>query len=561
MAYISNWFISKINRRLEQYGIAIKMNKIKLFPLPIFKNVKIENKSKENIVSFGTILFGFKNLINILGTRKKISLTIKNIWLNSKQISKNPILVPYIEVYLEYNLLTKSATSVIMFNGIRCYLQLIRDNNIPEIYVKIENISIDKYKELLSDNIISTYINKIKDNTLLSLSMYYQHDTKSQLPKFNVLFNNHQYLNISSEDFSFSKEYLHKELTERKHIASNYLRYDLIPKQIIGTIISTEDPTFGLHRGISKISLGLTLRHNIETKKLKVGGSTISQQLIKNCILNNERCIIRKIEEAIVALLMENYYKIDKKDILELYLNMIEFAPGVYGIEDASEYYFGKKCKELSTTEILVLTYIIPRPLHFHEALLNKTSQLKRNLKNHIYRFYPTLIAKKIIQENNVKYNIKGIDFVEPFGYLEFEQTNERYIDTIILHCSATKENEDVTVNDIRRWHIEKGYNDIGYHYVIYIDGSVHVGRDIKIEGAHCLGYNANSIGVCYVGGLDSFGNPKNTMNEKQVDSLIKLCKGFKNKYPIIKILGHNELSNRDCPCFDVKQFLKQNKL
>ena len=169
MAYISNWFISKINRRLEQYGIAIKMNKIKLFPLPIFKNVKIENKSKENIVSFGTILFGFKNLINILGTRKKISLTIKNIWLNSKQISKNPILVPYIEVYLEYNLLTKSATSVIMFNGIRCYLQLIRDNNIPEIYVKIENISIDKYKELLSDNIISTYINKIKDNKRLSL--------------------------------------------------------------------------------------------------------------------------------------------------------------------------------------------------------------------------------------------------------------------------------------------------------------------------------------------------------------------------------------------------------
>ena len=118
MAYISNWFISKINRRLEQYGIAIKMNEIKLFPLLGLKDVKIENRSKENIVSFGTILLGFKNLINILGTRKKISLTIKNIWLNSKQISKKPILVPYIEVYLEYNSLTKSATSVIMFNGI-----------------------------------------------------------------------------------------------------------------------------------------------------------------------------------------------------------------------------------------------------------------------------------------------------------------------------------------------------------------------------------------------------------------------------------------------------------
>lgn len=561
MAYIRNWIISKINRRLKQYGIAIKINKIKLFPLLTLKNVKIENRSKENIISFGHIEFGLKNLINILGASKKLDLTMKNIWLNSTRISKRPIFVPCLDVKLEYNSMIKKATSVIILDNIRCYLQITRDNNIPEIYIKIENISIDKYKELLSDNIISTYLKNIRDNTLLSLSMYYQHDTKAKFPKFNVLFNNHQSLNISTEDVSFSKEYLHKELKERKHIASSYLRYDLIPKQIIGTIISTEDPTFGLHRGISKISLGLTLKQNIENKKLKIGGSTISQQLVKNCLLNGDRCIIRKIEEAIITLLMENYYKLSKKDILELYLNMIEFAPNVYGIEDASKYYFGKKCNELSTIEILVLTYIIPRPLHFHEALLNKTSQLKRNLKNHIYRFYPTLIAKKIIQENNVKYNIKGIDFVEPFGYLEFEQTNERYIDTIILHCSATKENEDVTVNDIRRWHIEKGYNDIGYHYVIYIDGSVHVGRDIKIEGAHCLGYNANSIGVCYVGGLDSFGNPKNTMNEKQVDSLIKLCKGFKNKYPIIKILGHNELSNRDCPCFDVKQFLKQNKL
>ena len=67
------------------------------------------------------------------------------------------------------------------------------------------------------------------------------------------------------------------------------------------------------------------------------------------------------------------------------------------------------------------MTYIIPRPLHFHDALLNKTDQLKRNLKNHIYRFYPTLIAKNIIQENNVKYNINGINFVEPFGCLMFD--------------------------------------------------------------------------------------------------------------------------------------------
>ncbi|MDE6256057.1 MAG: N-acetylmuramoyl-L-alanine amidase, partial [Muribaculaceae bacterium] len=72
-----------------------------------------------------------------------------------------------------------------------------------------------------------------------------------------------------------------------------------------------------------------------------------------------------------------------------------------------------------------------------------------------------------------------------------------RKIDKIILHCSATPEGREVTVNDIRSWHIQRGFRTIGYHYVVYLDGSVHAGRPVEEIGAHCLGQNKNSIGVC----------------------------------------------------------------
>ena len=77
-----------------------------------------------------------------------------------------------------------------------------------------------------------------------------------------------------------------------------------------------------------------------------------------------------------------------------------------------------------------------------------------------------------------------------------------RKIDDIIIHCTATAEGRDVSVADIRRWHKARGFVDVGYHYVVYLDGSVHEGRPLAQVGAHCRGHNAHSVGVCYVGGL-----------------------------------------------------------
>lgn len=131
-----------------------------------------------------------------------------------------------------------------------------------------------------------------------------------------------------------------------------------------------------------------------------------------------------------------------------------------------------------------------------------------------------------------------------------------RPIRRIIIHCSATPEGRDYTVEQIREWHVGgNGWKDIGYHFVIYRDGSIHKGRPVEIPGAHTRGLNATSIGVCYVGGCASDGKtPKDTRTHEQRKALRQLVKELLAKYPGATVHGHNEFANKACPSFDVRK-------
>lgn len=129
-----------------------------------------------------------------------------------------------------------------------------------------------------------------------------------------------------------------------------------------------------------------------------------------------------------------------------------------------------------------------------------------------------------------------------------------RNIDKIIIHCSATPEGRQTTVDDITSWHKARGFRTIGYHYVIYLDGSIHPGRPVAEIGAHCLGQNTSSIGICYIGGMDADNkNPKDTRTKEQRCSLIYLIKSLKKKYPNARVFGHRDFANKACPCFNAK--------
>ena len=127
-----------------------------------------------------------------------------------------------------------------------------------------------------------------------------------------------------------------------------------------------------------------------------------------------------------------------------------------------------------------------------------------------------------------------------------------RPINKIIIHCSATPEGRDVPTKEIRQWHLDKGWSDIGYHYVIELSGDVKTGRPIELLGAHCLGQNKFSIGICYVGGVDKDLQPKDTRTDEQKKSIIKLIKRIRKAYPDLTVHGHNEYSAKACPSFNV---------
>ena len=131
-----------------------------------------------------------------------------------------------------------------------------------------------------------------------------------------------------------------------------------------------------------------------------------------------------------------------------------------------------------------------------------------------------------------------------------------RKINKIILHCSATPEGRHHDVADIRRWHLKRGFNNIGYHFLIHIDGTIEVGRSIKKPGAHTAYHNQDSIGICYTGGMSKdMKKAKDTRTQAQKDSLINLMHELIYKYnKDMTIHGHNEYANKACPSFNVQE-------
>lgn len=123
----------------------------------------------------------------------------------------------------------------------------------------------------------------------------------------------------------------------------------------------------------------------------------------------------------------------------------------------------------------------------------------------------------------------------------------------IIIHCAATPEGKDFTVADITRWHKARGFRTIGYHYVIYRDGSIHTGRAETEVGAHCLGHNSKAIGICYIGGCAADGKtPKDTRTPAQRTALRQLIADIRRRRGNLPVYGHRDFAAKACPSFNV---------
>ncbi|MFJ4145097.1 N-acetylmuramoyl-L-alanine amidase [Pseudomonas sp. NPDC089734] len=142
--------------------------------------------------------------------------------------------------------------------------------------------------------------------------------------------------------------------------------------------------------------------------------------------------------------------------------------------------------------------------------------------------------------------------------------------DLIVVHCSATRATADIGVREITQWHLQRGFDTVGYHYVIRRNGELETGRPETAIGAHAKGHNSRSVGVCLAGGVDASNKPENNFTTAQFATLETLLEQLKSRYPTARILGHRDLSpdrngdgkitpnefTKACPSFDVSEWL-----
>lgn len=151
----------------------------------------------------------------------------------------------------------------------------------------------------------------------------------------------------------------------------------------------------------------------------------------------------------------------------------------------------------------------------------------------------------------------------------------EKEIDAIVIHCSATRAGQNIKAKDIDKMHKDRGFNQIGYHYVICLDGTVEEGRKLPMDGAHCntkgfssMSYNKHSVGICYIGGLNAKGKAEDTRTPEQKKALRELVAKICKTYNILEVIGHRDTSPdlnddgivqrnefiKECPCFEVQK-------
>ena len=134
--------------------------------------------------------------------------------------------------------------------------------------------------------------------------------------------------------------------------------------------------------------------------------------------------------------------------------------------------------------------------------------------------------------------------------------------DTIVIHCTQTPKDMEVDVEKVTQWHKDRGFDTIGYHYLIKRDGTLQVGRDEDVVGAHAVAVNGTSIGVALVGGGTADMGWENNFNSEQFDTLKSIILRLKDKYDIEKIIGRYQVEeSKKCPSFDVPGWLIENGL
>jgi hypothetical protein len=273
-------------------------------------------------------------------------------------------------------------------------------SSIPKnLFINIEDI---KTSGELAYKLNFNLIDKIPDSVLFN----------SELNAINFRIKSYGKENLVKINSDFDYDVYEKNHFIKKiHVGksnADFVSLENIPSILINSVLTSEDGNFFSHNGFNANSFRKSISENYKKRKFARGGSTISMQLVKNVFLTRNKTVARKIEEAIIVWLIEENRLVSKERMLEVYLNIIEWGPGIYGIGQATQFYFGKKPNEINLEECIFLSMIIPRPKGFSYHF-DQDEKLKEYTSSYFNLMSGLLLRKGIIDSTMSKIDIQNL--------------------------------------------------------------------------------------------------------------------------------------------------------
>lgn len=354
---------------------------------------------------FDSIRLNIKN-IDMDGDELHIegSSSVVNFTVNHPKIAKNDVVVK--NAHFDYNFVfgedfiaIDSSSSVrlnnIKFNPYVFYQKVKEDKNqIYALKVKIPKMKAQDFITSLPEGLFSNFVGmEAEGNFSYNLEFLYNKNKPRELvfdsnfKKENLKIIKYGEADLNKLNSSFTYRAIINGIRQRPVEVSssnpNFTPLGQISPYLRKAVLTSEDPSFFSHRGFINEAFKQSIIKNIRTKRFSRGASTISMQLIKNVFLTREKTLSRKLEEILLVYILENNRISSKERMLEVYFNIIEWGPNVYGIGEAASFYFGKHPSQLTLNESLFLASIVPRPRSFAwqfdgQAML-KDTYMKRN--------------------------------------------------------------------------------------------------------------------------------------------------------------------------------------
>ena len=334
--------------------------------------------------SFDSIRLKIDNIDKTLGKLHIDGFTsITNLRINHPKIASKDVLIKNAQFDYRFLLGTDfisiDSSSTAQFNAIKFHPYVAYETESDTVYklkVNIPKMKAQDFISSLPDGLFTHFQGMEAQGTFdYKLNFEYNKNKPEQLifdsniKKENLKITKYGEANLNKLNGEFVYRAIIKDILQRPVLVGNanpnYTPIDQISPYLQKCVLTTEDPSFFSHHGFINEAFKQSIVKNIKTKKFSRGASTISMQLIKNVFLTREKTLSRKLEEILLVYILENNRIASKERMLEVYFNIIEWGPNVYGIGEASQFYFQKKPADLTLNECLYLARIIPSPKKF----------------------------------------------------------------------------------------------------------------------------------------------------------------------------------------------------